>query len=213
MLGEDSNHIQKEKIIAGMLSVLFKDEKFCSVLKINEQTSLELSEDVIRRKIFKKEMISNLIEYGRPVHAEMSAITSAARLGLSVNKAFLYCTTFPCHLCAKHIVASGIKKVIFIEPYPKSLASYLYADSIEVENKFSADKVIFYPFTGVAPRRFIDFFLLRDADKRKQADGKKIEWQKYTATPRLKRFDESYLTIEEHMAAEILDLVSNGDER
>ncbi|MDN3612645.1 hypothetical protein QWZ16_23945 [Vibrio ostreicida] len=26
---------------------------------------------------------------------------------------------FPCHNCAKHIVASGIKRVVYVEPYPK----------------------------------------------------------------------------------------------
>lgn len=56
------------------------------------------------------------------MHAEMFAITDAARRGLSVRDATLYCTTFPCHMCARHIIASGIRKVVYIEPYPKSMA-------------------------------------------------------------------------------------------
>jgi cytidine deaminase len=67
-----------------------------------------------------------LLEVGRIVHAEMSAITEAARRGLAVRNARLYCTTFPCHMCTRHVIASGIDHVIYIEPYPKSLAKQLY---------------------------------------------------------------------------------------
>lgn len=40
-------------------------------------------------------------------------------------------TTFPCHYCARHIVAAGIYEVQYIEPYPKSKALQLHADAIE----------------------------------------------------------------------------------
>ena len=40
--------------------------------------------------------VASIIEFGKIVHAEMSAITDAARRGLSVKDATLYCTTFPC---------------------------------------------------------------------------------------------------------------------
>ena len=32
----------------------------------------------------------------------------------------MYMTTFPCHNCAKHIIASGIINVYYIEPYAES---------------------------------------------------------------------------------------------
>jgi deoxycytidylate deaminase len=54
------------------------------------------------------------LEYGRIIHAEMSAICDAARLGRSIKNAVLFTTTFPCHMCAKHIVAAGITKVVFL---------------------------------------------------------------------------------------------------
>jgi len=69
-----------------------------------------------------KARIFDIIEFGRIIHAEMSAISDAARKGLAVQGGTLFCTTFPCHLCAKHIVAAGIKRVVFLEPYPKSYA-------------------------------------------------------------------------------------------
>jgi hypothetical protein len=93
----------------------------------------------------------------------MLALSDAARLGHAVKGGILYCTTFPCHMCAKHIVASGISRVVFLEPYPKSLASDLHSDSIEVERgdrghyqHFPAVK--FEHFYGVSPRRYREIF-------------------------------------------------------
>lgn len=47
--------------------------------------------------------VMDLTEYGRVVHAEMSAICDAARLGRSIKKSILYCTTFPCHNCTRAV--------------------------------------------------------------------------------------------------------------
>jgi deoxycytidylate deaminase len=72
-------------------------------------------------------------DYIRAVHAEMAAITDAARHDISITGCTLYTTTFPCHDCAKHIVASGIRRVVYIEPYRKSLVQEFYPDSIAVD--------------------------------------------------------------------------------
>jgi tRNA(Arg) A34 adenosine deaminase TadA len=84
----------------------------------------------------------------------------SARRGLSVLDATLYCTTFPCHMSARHIIASGIKQVVYIEPYPKSLAKELYRKSIQVDFDVEADSdaVVFRPFVGISPNRYLDFF-------------------------------------------------------
>lgn len=74
-------------------------------------------------KTLEEARVANLTEFGRAVHAEMEAITSAARIGVSIRGATLFTTTFPCHGCAKHIVDAGIERVVYIEPYPKSLGS------------------------------------------------------------------------------------------
>jgi deoxycytidylate deaminase len=83
----------------------------------------EIVEDLIaKRKVPKKNgallgsRIMDLTEYGRVVHAELLALCDAARLGRSVKGATLYCTTFPCHNCTKHLLASGIRRVVFMEP-------------------------------------------------------------------------------------------------
>jgi dCMP deaminase len=57
------------------------------------------------------------------VHAEEAAILQAARFGATaIEDSVLYTTTFPCPLCAKMIVQSGIQKIIFAEPYPQAEA-------------------------------------------------------------------------------------------
>ena len=101
--------------------------------------------------------IGDLTEYARVVHAEMVTICDAARLGKELKNSILYVTTFPCHNCTKHILAAGIKKVFYLEPYPKSRAKQLHSHEIEIE-KASASKVSFLPFLGISPFRYRDIF-------------------------------------------------------
>lgn len=53
----------------------------------------------------------------RTIHAEVNAITQAARLGISTEGATLYCNTFPCWQCFKSIVAAGISEVVYQDDY------------------------------------------------------------------------------------------------
>ncbi len=134
----------------------------------------------------------------------------ATRVGVSVQGATLYCTTFPCHNCAKHIVASGIRRVVFVEPYPKSKAKDLHADAVELlgeeipESKMSVatkgnrlNKVLFEPFVGVGPRRYFDLFSMNlgfgRAISRKDTAGKKLTFQAKEATPRVPLAAMNYL--------------------
>lgn len=148
-----------------------------------------------KKQILRGTRVMGLLEFGRSVHAEMAALMSAARLGISVKDATLFCTTFPCHVCARHIVASGIKRVVYVEPYPKSKAKPLHRDSISVDPSVpSVDQVNFEPFEGVAPRQYQDIF---DAGElRKDADGKAVDWRTRGGRPRFLRFQNSYLDIE-----------------
>jgi deoxycytidylate deaminase len=113
--------------------------------------------------------LGDLIEFGRAVHAEMTALMDAARRGVPVKGCTLYTTTFPCHNCARHIVAAGIKRVVYVAPYAKSQAQLLHGDAIDfAKAKPRQDAVQFEPFVGVSPRRYLDLF---SAGKRKRADG------------------------------------------
>lgn len=103
--------------------------------------------------------VQSLIEFERVVHAEMSALLSAGRRGVSLRGAYAYTTTFPCHECTRHLITSGISRVFYIEPYPKSLAERLHDDAIVIDpNTPSVDRVAFLPFVGVAPRRYMELF-------------------------------------------------------
>ena len=55
-------------------------------------------------------------------HAEQNAIIQAAKLGVSIDGATLYCTHQPCTICSKMIVNAGIKRVVYREGYPDDFA-------------------------------------------------------------------------------------------
>ena len=62
----------------------------------------------------------------RTVHAEQNAICQAAKRGISIDGATLYCKMTPCRTCAMLIINCGIKRVIAEKRYHDS------ADSIEM---------------------------------------------------------------------------------
>ena len=54
---------------------------------------------------------------GYVLHAEANAITKIAKSGNSSDGATLYVTTSPCLECAKLVIQSGIKRVVYFEKY------------------------------------------------------------------------------------------------
>ncbi len=149
-----------------------------------EEDAQKIVHWLIQNDYMENTRLMNVIEFGRCVHAEMAALMDAARRGVAVNEGFLFSTTFPCHECARHIVAAGIKMVYYIEPYPKSLVNELYPDSIRIEGEENKEFVSFVPFVGVAPRRYQDVFKLGDLD-RKALLQHAHDWKSGVATPRL----------------------------
>jgi deoxycytidylate deaminase len=150
--------------------------------------------------------LKGLIEYCRAIHAEMDAITSAARRGGHTLKgAQMFCTTFPCHNCARHIIASGIKKVFYIEPYEKSLALRFHQDAIEFdpESETSTEKVVFLPFEGVAPRCYLSLFKARE----RKIDGKMVEIDLANSLPVIAQLMDRYVDFE---AAVVKNLQDQG---
>lgn len=157
------------------------------------------------REIMRNAQIMNLLEYGRSVHAEMAALIDAARRGVRVQDCSLYTTTFPCHLCARHIISAGIARVVYVEPYPKSMAMKLYKDSITVDRTCDQDNLVsFEAFVGMAPRRYLDLFEMR---KRKTSDGNLVAWERSEAEPRIKRYVLSYLLLEQEIVGEKLPTI------
>lgn len=61
--------------------------------------------------------ISQLVTKPEVIHAEMNAISKAAREGVSTLGSTLFVTLSPCVECAKMLVASGVKEVVYKENY------------------------------------------------------------------------------------------------
>lgn len=153
--------------------------------------------------------VTDITEYSRAVHAEMEALLAAARNGINPRGATLFCTTFPCHNCAKHIVAAGVCRVIYVEPYPKSQAIQLHDDSIGVISPGAelSNKVRFEPFVGVGPRRYLDLFSLTlSAGKvvKRNDRGRTVLFDRCKATPRIPLLPIAYLQ-REKMAVDVLE--------
>jgi len=111
-------------------------------------------------------------------------------------------------MCARHLIASGLVKVVYIEPYPKSLAKELYEASIRLDYEpASAEPAVeFIPFTGVAPRRYLQLFEM--TKKRKDETGRAAIWKATTAIPKVAEFS-AYKDLE----AVHLDFLETNKER
>jgi deoxycytidylate deaminase len=178
----------------------------------------EKDDGVTLQSRLRKTEVGRLLEFSRAVHAEMDALLSAGRQGTSTVGTRMFVTTFPCHYCARHIVAAGVDEVQFIEPYQKSKALSLHGDAIvsdgtnwrppsEVVNAVASageghppPYVLFRPFTGVAPRLYKRAFL-KDR-KLKDSEGKMAFGDSDASIrPELLRF--SYVDVE-------AQLIENG---
>ena len=72
----------------------------------------------------------------RSTHAEQNAIVQAARHGISIEGATLYCTNNPCLGCTKLLINAGVTRIVYEEAYPDPLAMELLAESGIVVERF-----------------------------------------------------------------------------
>src|SRR5690606_34937373 len=123
----------------------------------------------------------------------------------------IFVTTYPCHSCARHIIAAGISEVYFIEPYRKSLAVKLHSDAI-TEDENDTKKVRILAYDGVAPSRYLSLFRV-PADSRKTAGGRMLTVDKASVRPRTHKSMEALERLEGLIAdsSDIEALVEPGD--
>lgn len=206
--GTDTSDEQKRTMISETLSLL-KSAGWLSkkISRHDDAEILELALGPSNPSLPKESRIRNVIEYGRAVHGEMAALTNAARKGSAVAKCTMFVTTFPCHLCARHIVSAGIARVVYVEPYPKSLAPELYLDSISVDGE-SGDRnhIPFDPFVGVAPRLYQSLFT---AGVRKGKDGKVVNFSRETAKLRYHELPNIYMEQEKVELAALVNVMKS----
>lgn len=68
-------------------------------------------------------------ELCRGLHAEQNAIIQAAKHGINILDATLYCTNAPCVICAKMLINAGLKSIIYLDGYPDELATEILQES------------------------------------------------------------------------------------
>jgi len=199
VLGIDTNDQQRDLLINKLIAKVPANAQFEDLNAL--------------RKSFRS--ILDITEYGRAVHAEMDALLTCARSGVSPTGGILYTTTFPCHNCTRHIVAAGIERVIYIEPYAKSRAEELHDDAILVEEKSlrpsrsSKWKVPFTHFVGIGPRRYFDLFSLNLSSGHelvRKHSGRKLSLNISQAWPRIPLSHFTYIQ-REILAIEDLDIL------
>lgn len=180
-----------------------------------DSIKLRENSEILADKICSSSRIKSLIEFSRAIHAEMDAIISVAREGESgLAGCTLYTTTFPCHSCARHIIAAGIKDVFYIEPYEKSLASDLHNDAIafdpdETTPKSETSKVRFIHFEGVAPKQYLNLFSAKN--DRKDGSGKAIIEPVSKSEKTVHAYLDSYRDYESKVVEHLVQITGASD--
>lgn len=77
----------------------------------------------------------------RTTHAEQNAIAQAAKMGISIQGATLYCKMTPCYTCAKMIINTGIERVVCMKDYHASEDTKRIFDEANVELKIRNKEV------------------------------------------------------------------------
>lgn len=112
-------------------AILVKDGRIISIGYNGPVSGMPACEDIypwtkhdMNRGKLPSEMVDSLKQKAcmgpgctRSCHAETNAIAFAAKAGMSVDGCTMYCTMSPCINCAKVIVNSGIRKLVYLEDY------------------------------------------------------------------------------------------------
>lgn len=80
----------------------------------------------------------------RTVHAEQNAITQAAKLGITINGATLYCRMTPCRTCAMLIINCGIERVVCEKKYHAGEETEQMFDQAGIKLEYFNDEVMKY---------------------------------------------------------------------
>lgn len=113
-------------------AVLVKDKRILATGYNGAPTGLRHCLDLGCLREQKKIPSGERHELCRGLHAEQNAIIQAALHGVSVKEATLYCTNYPCVICAKMIINAGIAKVIYRDGYSDQLSQEMLQEA-EVE--------------------------------------------------------------------------------
>lgn len=80
----------------------------------------------------------------RTVHAEQNAICQAAKLGVSLEGATVYCRMTPCRVCAMLLINSGIKRIVAQNKYHAGQESEVMFKKSKIKLEFMSTDVVKY---------------------------------------------------------------------
>jgi dCMP deaminase len=67
------------------------------------------------------------------VHAEQNAICDCAKRGVSCNESVAYITHYPCLICTRLLLASGISKIYYVHEYKIDNLVEIFANQKQVD--------------------------------------------------------------------------------
>jgi dCMP deaminase len=125
--------------------VIVKDKQILVTGYVGAPTGLSHCDEV--GHLFKKtihEDGSETMHCVRTVHAEQNAICQAAKRGIALEGATLYCRMTPCRVCAMLIINCGIKRVVCEKKYHAGVESEEMFNQAGIEIEFFEDDILKY---------------------------------------------------------------------
>ena len=80
----------------------------------------------------------------RTIHAEQNAVCQAAKAGISIKGATLYCRMTPCRTCAMLLISCGISRVVCERKYHAAEESEDFFRQASIELEYKNDDVLTY---------------------------------------------------------------------
>jgi dCMP deaminase len=77
----------------------------------------------------------------RTVHAEQNAICQAAKMGVSIDGATVYCRMTPCRVCAMLLINCGIKRIVCERKYHAGIESEEMFKKVGIEIEYKYDEM------------------------------------------------------------------------
>jgi deoxycytidylate deaminase len=118
-----------------------------------------------------------------------------------------YGTAFPFHNCAKHVIALGIERVIFIEPYQISRADLIYGYAFASSDGYKRAQYLKH-FSGISQRRYRDIF---EKGKRGSKSGAVHDWYEDICKPRICHREADYTASERQSIEDNFNSLAGDD--
>ena len=84
-----------------------------AIPKATHCTSLLMGKEPFCMRRYMKAEEHSKMDYCVAVHAEANAVAQAAKMGISIEGASIYCTVSPCYSCFKLLASAGIKEIYY----------------------------------------------------------------------------------------------------